>query len=768
MGGRTEDAHEEAEEYADKDALRDAATEKTRRNETRPGCEEGALPLPLRTLSFQWLHPPSSLSAYSSASSCASSVRPHLLGIVTQVEAVRAVYRRYVSAVCDALTLGCLPLGGGGGSGGKGAGGGGSGAVSAAQGAAVALLEACRSGTVSLEEAVWKRWEERAACPAAGPASSSASSYFSSGMPSVSSSSLSSVWNSSSLSSSSISASSSPNASFSLGSEVTRYILVTRPLERIHYYETFLKEVLRNEEEGGRRGGAGERDHINFAYSHWRLTANYAHKMQIEAEVTRTFWDSNAGLAARLPKELFSPVRRLIRDSKMYPISLHNAGRFSSHSFILMSGVLLHIQYSSVALYPLETMWVETVPAASSVQNGIVLTMPEETLTLTCPSGPDKTQWLRALQEAVRGALLPPSPIPGAEGGGEEGVPPLRSPPLVRNATYTFTKSGPFKDATYRGQWLCGKPHGAGTLSWASSGTTYKGQFRQGLYHGVGILHTPLHPVVSSSSASSSSHSSSGSASTTSSSGYSSSYFTSSGSSGSHTSYPTSMSSSSSSSSSFVVMQEGMWISGKMVGQAVIRYANGDLYVGQVKDGLPSGHGVRKTGHFGSQAASVYTGEGSQGVRAGFWGLGRHCQRLGVLIYMAFVLKGRDVHSTLAPCLVSSEKILSNTVVHIEWVQVMNSISGCDRAVYEISVVPHGSGADPSSENSSFSRTLLGPQKMRISGSWYQPLQLASLDMVQRYGSPTRQPNGPQFALWELFKRVTLKSPLPYTRGQGP
>ncbi|XP_037774875.1 phosphatidylinositol 4-phosphate 5-kinase 8-like, partial [Penaeus monodon] len=184
-------------------------------------------------------------------------------------------------------------------------------------------------------------------------------------------------------------------------------------------------------------------------------------------------------------------------------------------------------------------------------------------------------------------------------------------------------------------QWLCGKPHGAGTLSWASSGTTYKGQFRQGLYHGVGILHTPLHPVVSSSSASSSSHSSSGSASTTSSSGYSSSYFTSSGSSGSHTSYPTSMSSSSSSSSSFVVMQEGMWISGKMVGQAVIRYANGDLYVGQVKDGLPSGHGVRKTGHFGSQAASVYTGEWSQGVRAGY----------GVL---DDIVRGRDVHSTLA------------------------------------------------------------------------------------------------------------------------
>lgn len=202
-----------------------------------------------------------------------------------QVEALREIYRRYVSAVCDALALGCLPLEGGGGSGGKGAGGGGAGGGSAAQCAAVALLEACRSGTVSLEEAVWKRWEEKAACPTPGPASSSSSSYFSSGVPSVSSSSLSSVWNSSSLSSSSISASNSPNSSFSLGSEVTRYILVTRPLERIRYYETFLKEVLRNDDEGGRIGGAGERDRINFAYSHWRLTANFAYKMQVSSAV---------------------------------------------------------------------------------------------------------------------------------------------------------------------------------------------------------------------------------------------------------------------------------------------------------------------------------------------------------------------------------------------------------------------------------------------------------------------------------------------------
>nr|XP_027218975.1 alsin-like [Penaeus vannamei] len=63
---------------------------------------------------------------------------------------------------------------------------------------------------------------------------------------------------------------------------------------------------------------------------------------------------------------------------------------------------------------------------------------------------------------------------------------------------------------------------------------------------------------------------------------------------------------------------QGRGVKVEEVGQAVIRYANGDVYAGQVKDGLPSGHGVRKTGHFGSQAASVYTGEWSQGVRAGY------------------------------------------------------------------------------------------------------------------------------------------------------
>ena len=49
-----------------------------------------------------------------------------------------------------------------------------------------------------------------------------------------------------------------------------------------------------------------------------------------------------------------------------------------------------------------------------------------------------------------------------------------------------------------------------------------------------------------------------------------------------------------------------------------------------------------------------------------------------------------------------------------------NAVSGCDRAGYEMSVGPHGSGADPSSENSLLLRDFARSQKMRISGSWYQ------------------------------------------------
>ena len=47
---------------------------------------------------------------------------------------------------------------------------------------------------------------------------------------------------------------------------------------------------------------------------------------------------------ALLQEQLRIPRRRLIRSSKKHPLSLHAAGRFSSHRFLLFNDVLVHQQ----------------------------------------------------------------------------------------------------------------------------------------------------------------------------------------------------------------------------------------------------------------------------------------------------------------------------------------------------------------------------------------------------------------------------------------
>lgn len=80
-------------------------------------------------------------------------------------------------------------------------------------------------------------------------------------------------------------------------------------------------------------------------------------------------------------------------------------------------------------------------------QNGIQITLPEDTLTLTCPTSADKGQWMYALQEGIKRSVHGLS-----VGSGEAGMLALpRAPPLVRSATYTFIKHPQYKDATYVG-----------------------------------------------------------------------------------------------------------------------------------------------------------------------------------------------------------------------------------------------------------------------------------------------------------------------------
>ena len=81
------------------------------------------------------------------------------------------------------------------------------------------------------------------------------------------------------------------------------------------------------------------------------------------------------------------------------------------------------------------------------LQHGISIILPEETLTLTCPTSGDKNQWMYALQEGIKRAVDKAEESPGTIT--ITAVP--RSPPLVRNASYTFTKNPLYKDATYSG-----------------------------------------------------------------------------------------------------------------------------------------------------------------------------------------------------------------------------------------------------------------------------------------------------------------------------
>jgi len=277
--------------------------------------------------------------------------------------------------------------------------------------------------------------------------------------------------------------------------------------------------------------------------------------MEIEyqkADLTRHFWDS---CSTKIIDALRTPERRLIRESRSHPITLLKSGRFSSHWFIILTDVLVHVGYSTHVTYPLNTIWVEPLQdcEANQSKNCLVVTMPEECLTLSGPTGKDKVEWLTTLQSAINTSL---KQHPAASNS----TPTRSTPPLARYASYVFTKSTTLKDVFYQGYWFCGKMQGEGELRWPD-GRVYKGNFRQNLQFGYGISETP---------------------------GPNGSYY------------------------------EGSWKDGKMCGYGTLRYANGDVYEGYFQDNQPHGHGTLKRGHFLTSAAHVYVGQWESGQKHGY------------------------------------------------------------------------------------------------------------------------------------------------------
>ncbi|KAJ4433880.1 hypothetical protein ANN_16193, partial [Periplaneta americana] len=245
------------------------------------------------------------------------------------------------------------------------------------------------------------------------------------------------------------------------------------PLKRLKSYKSTIQLLLQCNESRIQKSDdkqSVERK-LRDALIKWEQFWEEQEQKRNEADTTRHFWES----AGRLAELLRSPERRLIRESRSHPLSVINSGRFSSHWFVLFTDIFVHVSGGSQNVHPLPTMWVDVVQDTETVQNGLQLTMPEETLMVHAPTAQDKMEWLQSLQGAIKKSLQKHH---------------SHIPPTVRNAKYTFTKHHAFKDAKYTGRWCNGKLQGPGRLEWPD-GKVYVGQFQNGQMNGIGRMEIP-------------------------------------------------------------------------------------------------------------------------------------------------------------------------------------------------------------------------------------------------------------------------------------
>lgn len=239
--------------------------------------------------------------------------------------------------------------------------------------------------------------------------------------------------------------------------------LFTHALHRLSIYLLIIQKLLRN--------NYCEQQRLVDIKQKWDSLIAEQDRKESEADITRRFWE-NSG---KTIEDLRSPERRLLRDSKSLPIFLSNASRFSSHWFILLSDVFIHVNGTTPNVHNLLTVWVEPLPNTENLQNVIQLTMPEDSLTLYATEPEQKSEWHQFLQGAIKSCLNRSN---------------IHQPPAMRTASYTFVKNPNYKDAKYSGRWLNGKMHGNGKLEWID-GRLYIGQFQNNQMHGYGRLENP-------------------------------------------------------------------------------------------------------------------------------------------------------------------------------------------------------------------------------------------------------------------------------------
>lgn len=175
-------------------------------------------------------------------------------------------------------------------------------------------------------------------------------------------------------------------------------------------------------------------ERLQEALLKWEKIYDDQEKRQHEAELTKIFWE-NSG---KLVELLRSPERRLIRESRTYPISVLNYSRFSSHWFILLTDIFIHVIGTSHTVHPLPTLWVDPLADSETVSNAFTITAPEENLVLYTATPAERNEWLHALQNAIKRSL---QRVVG------------HAPPRDRTSTHVFLKHQLFKDAKYTGEY---------------------------------------------------------------------------------------------------------------------------------------------------------------------------------------------------------------------------------------------------------------------------------------------------------------------------
>lgn len=145
--------------------------------------------------------------------------------------------------------------------------------------------------------------------------------------------------------------------------------LFTHALRRLSIYCLIIQKLLRNISKDQRLLDIKQK---------WDIFILEQETKQSEASQTNKFWETSI----KALEELKTPERRLMIDSRVVPLQLNGASRFSNHTFILLSDVFIHINGSTPTIHNLLTIWVELLPDTDSLQNALMLTMPEESLTL--------------------------------------------------------------------------------------------------------------------------------------------------------------------------------------------------------------------------------------------------------------------------------------------------------------------------------------------------------------------------------------------------